>query len=575
MRQTAAVGVIKKDILLPKPDQTFAPAYGSMFGSPDVNIVKSLQPVEAATVYHTATNLGYAQFYGTTSSMVACTTPVSFQADASSQFNGADPESRAPARLEVGSNFVPQFNSQLNSFGCSHPSTTTPFDFTATPSLAPFTAAPPGVFVFGVTNRGSLTRMSQPRSRAAASNLQRQPAPPTRCPPRPSPAQRLCPHRQPTTLPPLRDLDKLYQADLAARTSVLVAYLARTLDTSAVTWQGERCSYQATALLPPPLLPLQDFSHVTGHFVMRHVQLPNGRVVWGRVSELQGPEADIVAIRELQSLRFDPRIKGLTTYAFAKYTTVYEARRWARENGHAYRPHMWRLKSPDGPFRLCPADQIASLLRNMCQGYEEDRGVHFPGLVLMQRFVRRFLARRKQEITVAELDSLIEQAATRIQRTARCYLFRVRLSRRPPASIAAPVFSGPLNDASSQPDTALPKPVTVDWTQEVLADTDDAASAASTLDMTALLLGLLLGPWTTRRRRNPRRGSLCRHVLTSTAYRPETLVPNATATAHPWPQCGPPQHRYCSRNNPKSRLRLSIDHGCTDGTGPRPSFEPK
>ena len=573
MRQTAAVGVIKKDVLPPKPDQMIVAStvFSQLCNGADPESRASARlevgSTSAFSFNPPATPTPFVSVPGTT--------PVSFQADASSQFNGADPESRASARLEVGSNFVPQFNSQLNSFGCSHPSTTTPFDFTATPSLAPFTAAPPGVFVFGVTNRGSLTRMSQPRSRAAASNLQRQPAPPTRCPPRPSPAQRLCPHRQPTTLPPLRDLDKLYQADLAARTSVLVAYLARTLDTSAVTWQGERCSYQATALLPPPLLPLQDFSHVTGHFVMRHVQLPNGRVVWGRVSELQGPEADIVAIRELQSLRFDPRIKGLTTYAFAKYTTVYEARRWARENGHAHRPHMWRLKSPDGPFRLCPADQIASLLRNMCQGYEEDRGVHFPGLVLMQRFVRRFLARRKQEITVAELDSLIEQAATRIQRTARCYLFRVRLSRRPPASIAAPVFSGPLNDASSQPDTALPKPVTVDWTQEVLADTDDAASAASTLDMTALLLGLLLGPWTTRRRRNPRRGSLCRHVLTSTAYRPETLVPNATATAHPWPQCGPPPHRYCSRNNPKSRLRLSIDHGCTDGTGPRPSFEPK
>jgi len=573
MRQTAAVGVIKKDVLPPKPDQMIVAStvFSQLCNGADPESRASARlevgSTSAFSFNPPATPTPFVSVPGTT--------PVSFQADASSQFNGADPESRASARLEVGFNFIPQFNSQLNSSGCSHPSTTTPFDFTATPSPAPFTAAPPGVFVFGVTNRGSLTRMSQPRSRAAASNLKRQPAPPTRCPPRPSPAQRLCPHRQPTTLPPLRDLDKLYQADLAARTSVLVAYLARTLDTSAVTWQGERCSYQATALLPPPLLPLQDFSHVTGHFVMRHVQLPNGRVVWGRVSELQGPEADIVAIRELQSLRFDPRIKGLTTYAFAKYTTVYEARRWARENGHAHRPHMWRLKSPDGPFRLCPADQIASLLRNMCQGYEEDRGVHFPGLVLMQRFVRRFLARRKQEITVAELDSLIEQAATRIQRTARCYLFRVRLSRRPPASIAAPVFSGPLNDASSQPDTALPKPVTVDWTQEVLADTDDAASAASTLDMTALLLGLLLGPWTTRRRRNPRRGSLCRHVLTSTAYRPETLVPNATATAHPWPQCGPPPHRYCSRNNPKSRLRLSIDHGCTDGTGPRPSFEPK
>ena len=79
---------------------------------------------------------------------------------------------------------------------------TTPFDFTAPAPPAPFTAAPPGVFVSGGYNRGSLTRMYQPRSRAAASNLQRQPAPPTRCPPRLSPAQRLCPHRQPTPPPP-------------------------------------------------------------------------------------------------------------------------------------------------------------------------------------------------------------------------------------------------------------------------------------------------------------------------------------------------------------------------------------
>ena len=201
--------------------------------------------------------------------------------------------------------------------------------------------------------------------------------------------------------------------------------------------------------------------------------------------------------------------------------------------------------------------------------------MYFPGLVLMQRLVRRFLARRKQKITVAELDSLIEQAAIRIQRTVRCYLFRAHIGRRPPVSIAAPLVSDLLNSASSQADTALPKFVT--GTQEALAlsETDDAASAASTLDMTGLLLGLLLGPWTTRRRRNPRRGSLCRHVHSSTAYRLEHLVPNDTVTAHPWLQCGPPQHLYRSSNSPKSRLRLSIDHGCTDGTGPRPSFEPK
>ena len=98
--------VIKKDILLPKPEQTVVPAHhGPMLGSPDGNkcYLESSQPVEAATVY--TANLGLSQFYGTTTSTDACTTPVSFQADArfSQLFNGADPESRAPARLEVGS----------------------------------------------------------------------------------------------------------------------------------------------------------------------------------------------------------------------------------------------------------------------------------------------------------------------------------------------------------------------------------------------------------------------------------------------------------------------------------------
>jgi hypothetical protein len=64
-------------------------------------------------------------------------------------------------------------------------------------------------------------------------------------------------------------------------------------------------NWQATALLPPPLLPLQDFSHVTarGRFVMRPIpsRLPNGRMSKpARIAELQGPAAYIIiAIREL------------------------------------------------------------------------------------------------------------------------------------------------------------------------------------------------------------------------------------------------------------------------------------
>ena len=140
------------------------------------------------------------------------------------------------------------------------------------------------------------------------------------------------------------------------------------------------------------------------------------------------------------------------------------------------------------------------------------RGYDISALRCIQRVARRFLARCKQVISVDELNSLIERAAICIQRTVRCYLFRARISCRPPASIAALSVSDLLNNASAQADTALSKPVTVDWTQEVLAETDDAASAASTTrDITSLLLGLLFGPWSTRRRRTSRRaGSMSR-----------------------------------------------------------------
>ena len=92
MRQTAAVGVIKKDILLPKPDHILA----------------------------------------------AAATPFS------QLFNGADPESRAPARLEVGSTSAFTFNP---------PATPTPF------------VSVPGtpVFIFGATEAASAPLDPLPR----------------------------------------------------------------------------------------------------------------------------------------------------------------------------------------------------------------------------------------------------------------------------------------------------------------------------------------------------------------------------------------------------------------------------
>ena len=65
-------------------------------------------------------------------------------------------------------------------------------------------------------------------------------------------------------------------------------------------------------------------------------------VVRQRFAELRGRVEDVAEFRGLHCLHFSPRIRGLATCAFEKYATVHEARRWAKENGHAYRPHMWR-----------------------------------------------------------------------------------------------------------------------------------------------------------------------------------------------------------------------------------------
>ena len=121
----------------------------------------------------------------------------------SPQFSaGPTPESRASARLEVGSIF---------SFSFNPPATPTPFVYV------------PGnpVFIFGATEAASAPL--DPLPRHAHQQLFRQPS-----------------------------IDELYEADLHARTALLAARLARTLDPAAMSWQGHRLSYTAAPPLSPP-----------------------------------------------------------------------------------------------------------------------------------------------------------------------------------------------------------------------------------------------------------------------------------------------------------------------------------
>ena len=528
MRQTAAVGVIKKDVLLPKPDHMIVPAqHGSMFGSPDLRNVKPPRFVGAATASHTATILGLPQFYGTSTSTAACTTPVSFQADArfSQLFNGADPESRASARLEVGS---------TSAFSFNPPATPTPF------------VSVPGtpVFIFGATE-------------AASAPLDPLP---------------LHDHQQHFRQ---SSIDELYEADLHARTALLAARLARTLDPAAMSWQGHRLSYTAAPPLSPPTsLPLRDFSHLTYTFQM--FQRNAGR------TELTGPADDLAEFKELVSLGFQPFIRGYASYAFAFYATYHEACRWARENGHRSRPVFWQAGSPSGPFKLM-CDHDIKVLRDRIRATSEvgpiksqlhTRGYDIPAVRCIQRVVRRHLAKAKRDITEDDLDQLIARAAVCIQRTVRRHLSaRANLSRRFRASDTVPSVPDP---AVELPDTASSKVPSGDPEQWAPEDSDDAASAASTTwDISSLLLGLLYGPWSTRRRRTSRRtGSLYRHIQTAPTCSLEQLVSSDTASL-PWPRSRLNRHTYRLSNISHRRPRLSINHGCTDGTGPRPSFEPK
>ena len=469
MRQTAAVGVIKKDILLPKPDHILA----------------------------------------------AAATPFS------QLFNGADPESRASARLEVGSTSAFTFNP---------PATPTPF------------VSVPGtpVFIFGATEAASAPL--DPLPRHAHQQHFRQ-----------------------------SSIDELYEADQHARTALLAARLAGSFDPTAMSWQGHRLSYTAALpLSPPTVLSLRDFTHLTYKFQM--FQRNAGRM------ELTGPTDDLAEFKELVRLGFQPFIRGHSSYAFAFYTTYHEACRWARENGHRSRPVFWQAGSPNGPFKLM-SDHDIKVLRDRIRATSEvgpksrlhSRGYDIPAVRCIQRVVRRHLAKAKRDITEDELDQLITRAAVRIQRTVRRHLrARATLSRRLQASDAA-------HPAVELPDKAPSRVPSGDPEQWAPEDSDDAASAASTTtDITSLLLGLLFGPWSTRRRRTSRRtGSLYRHIQTAPTCSLEHLVSSDTAPLLPWPRSRLTRHTYRLSNISHRRPRLSINHGCTDGTGPRPSFEPK
>ena len=474
MRQTAAVGVIKKDILLPKPDHILA----------------------------------------------AAATPFS------QLFNGADPESRASARLEVGSTSAFTFNP---------PATPTPF------------VSVPGtpVFIFGATEAASAPL--DPLPRHAHQQHFRQ-----------------------------SSIDELYEADQHARAALLAARLAGSFDPTAMSWQGHRLSYTAALpLSPPTVLSLRDFTHLTYTFQM--FQRNAGRM------ELTGPADDLAEFKELVRLGFQPFIRGHSSYAFAFYTTYHEACRWAtRENGHRSRPVFWQAGSPNGPFKLM-SDHDIKVLRDRIRATSEvgpksrlhSRGYDIPAVRCIQRVVRRHLAKAKRDITEDELDQLITRAAVRIQRTVRRHLrARANLFRRSQASDAVPFVPDP---AVELPDTAPSKLPSGDPEQWAPEDSDDAASAASTTrDITNLLLGLLFGPWSTRRRRTSRRtGSLYRHIQTAPTCSLEHLVSSDTAPLLPWPRSRLTRHTYRLSNISHRRPRLSINHGCTDGTGPRPSFEPK
>jgi hypothetical protein len=153
------------------------------FGSPDGSkcYVESSQPVEAATEY--TANLGPTQFYGTTTSTDACTTPVSFSADARLDRH------RSHAKTTTDAATIPAFS-------FNPPATPTPF--------VPVPGIP--VFIFGTTEAAPAPL--DPLPRHAHQQHFRQ-----------------------------SSIDELHEPDLLARTALLATRLARAFDPTAMSWQ--------------------------------------------------------------------------------------------------------------------------------------------------------------------------------------------------------------------------------------------------------------------------------------------------------------------------------------------------
>ena len=129
----------------------------------------------------------------------------------------------------------------------------------------------------------------------------------------------------------------------------------------------------------------------------------------------------------------------------------------------------------------------------------------------------------------------------------------------------------------------LDKVPTVDLAPSAPDASDDAASAAAASttiasDMAALLpwLGVLLfSQWTKPRSRlSRRRGSGCQLLQTAPPYHTENLAPCGNNGPCCWPRPRLTRRQCCNYSSGKPKPNCSINHGCTDGTGPRPSFEP-